>query len=123
VRDALRSWRQPDLLAANPLVRSRLVAGSGSANLVDTLRELITEGVDSLLAGPADPRLHRLVAATYFHGAATQEAAAERLGMPYSTYRRHLTRGVDRVSAWLWIREVGWSDPPGDLGRGPGSSS
>ncbi len=123
VRDALRAWRQPDLLAANPLVRSRLVAGTGSPNPVDALRELITEAVDSLLADPADPRLHRLVAATYFHGAPTQEAAAERLGMPYSTYRRHLARGVDRVSAWLWTREVGRSDPPSGLGRGPGSSS
>jgi hypothetical protein len=28
------------------------------------------------------------------------------LGLPFSTYRRHLTRGVDRVVDWLWHREL-----------------
>ena len=35
-----------------------------------------------------------------------QEAAAEVLGLPYSTYRRHLAQGVARIVAWLWDREV-----------------
>jgi hypothetical protein len=35
-----------------------------------------------------------------------QEAAAERLGLPFSTYRRHLTTGVERVTGWLWQREL-----------------
>jgi hypothetical protein len=26
--------------------------------------------------------------------------------LPFSTYRRHLTLGVDRVVAWLWDQEV-----------------
>ncbi len=38
--------------------------------------------------------------------AATQERAAAALGLPFSTYRRHLTQGVDRVVAWLWDQEV-----------------
>ena len=28
------------------------------------------------------------------------------LGLPFSTYRRHLTRGVERVVDWLWQREL-----------------
>jgi hypothetical protein len=43
---------------------------------------------------------------TYVRPAATQERAAAALGLPFSTYRRHLTQGVDRVVAWLWDREV-----------------
>jgi hypothetical protein len=38
--------------------------------------------------------------------AATQEAAAEALGVPFSSYRRHLGQGVGRVVSWLWDREV-----------------
>jgi hypothetical protein len=36
----------------------------------------------------------------------TQEAAAERLGLPFSTYRRHLGSGIERITAWLWEREL-----------------
>ena len=43
---------------------------------------------------------------TYVRPAATQERAAAALGLPFSTYRRHLTQGVDRVVAWLWDQEV-----------------
>jgi hypothetical protein len=46
------------------------------------------------------------VATTVFKGAPTQEAAAARLGLPFSTYRRHLTAGIERVTAWLWDREL-----------------
>jgi hypothetical protein len=43
---------------------------------------------------------------TYVRPAATQERAAAALGLPFSTYRRHLTQGMDRVVAWLWDQEV-----------------
>ena len=36
----------------------------------------------------------------------TQEIAAERLSLPFSTYRRHLTKGVERVVEWS--RVVAW---------------
>ncbi|MEO3876306.1 hypothetical protein ABGB18_46720 [Nonomuraea sp. B12E4] len=35
----------------------------------------------------------------------TQELAAERLGLPFTTYRRHLTAGIERVCADLWHQE------------------
>jgi hypothetical protein len=28
------------------------------------------------------------------------------LSLPFSTYRRHLTQGVNRLVAWLWDQEV-----------------
>ena len=38
--------------------------------------------------------------------AATQEGAAERLGLQSSTYRYRLARGEDRIVAWLWQIEL-----------------
>ena len=106
VRQALRDLHRPDLLARNPLVRTRLVADAGSADAT-TLAALIRQAVDALAADPRDDRLHRAVDRTYVRGARTQEAAAAVLGVPFSTYRRHLTRGVDRVVDLLWQRELG----------------
>jgi DNA-directed RNA polymerase specialized sigma24 family protein len=36
----------------------------------------------------------------------SHEAAAELLGVPLSSFRRHLARGSERVAAWLWEREL-----------------
>jgi hypothetical protein len=44
--------------------------------------------------------------ATFLSGAHTQEAAAERLGLPFSTYRRHLIRGLEVLCSLLWRREI-----------------
>lgn len=43
---------------------------------------------------------------TYRRGAPTQEAAAERLDLPFTTYRRHLLAGIERVAEDLWHREL-----------------
>ena len=44
--------------------------------------------------------------------APSQERAAERLGIPFSTYRYHLARGTAHVVAWLWQRELNGAVPP-----------
>jgi hypothetical protein len=54
----------------------------------------------------AGVKAHAALAATYFSGAPTQEAAARRLGLPFGTYRRHLRAAVARVSDALWEAEV-----------------
>jgi hypothetical protein len=107
VKEALRCWRRTDDLARNPLCRSRLVADGGAdSDPVAALADLLVEATDTLAADPRDAKLHRAVATTFFRGVPTQEAAAERLGLPFSSYRRHLTAGIGRVTAWLWDREV-----------------
>jgi hypothetical protein len=103
VRDALRARTQPDTLAQSPLASARCAAGGGA----DAIARLIDEAVDSLGGHPRDHKLQRALVATYLKPAPTQEAAAERLGVPFSSYRRHLTKGIDRVIAWLWQRETG----------------
>jgi hypothetical protein len=111
VKDALRCWRRPDDLAGNPLCRSRLVShaarGAVPAGVpAGVLADLLVEATDTLAADPRDAKLHRAVATTYFRSVPTQEAAAERLGLPFSSYRRHLTAGVARLTTWLWEREL-----------------
>ena len=108
VRQALRDLRRPDLLARNPLLRTRLVRDRAGDEEPDaaTLEALVTEAVETLREHPRDDKRWRAVERTYVRPAGTQERAAEALGLPFSTFRRHLTQGVDRVVAWLWDQEV-----------------
>ncbi|QLH23625.1 ATP-binding protein [Streptomyces sp. Rer75] len=103
VRSALRSWHRPDALSASPLLHTGLVAPD-AADPVETLRDVLAEAAGKLRADRLGEKLHQAVAMTFFEGAPTQEAAAARLGVPFSTYRRHLTRGVARVCELLWHR-------------------
>lgn len=90
VREALRDFHRPDRLARNPLSAP---LGGG-----EELRQHVADAIDELLANPRDARLHRALDRTYVRPAPTQEAAAEVLGLPFSTYRRHLTAGIDRLT-------------------------
>jgi hypothetical protein len=55
---------------------------------------------------PAAAR-HRVLDRTFVRPAPTQEAAAEVLGLPFSTYRRHLAAAVDDLVDLLWAVEIG----------------
>ncbi|MGN9913678.1 hypothetical protein ACTMTJ_39715 [Phytohabitans sp. LJ34] len=101
VRRALRDYTRDDALAANPLSRSRVaVEASGG------LRAVLRDAADALRANPRDEKLFRAVHRTYLEPAATQELAAARLELPFSTYRAHLTSGIERIAEWLWRREI-----------------
>lgn len=108
---ALRDYARPASLAANPLLRSRLVAERGGEAL-EALRALLLEAVDSLAGHPRDRKLHRALQQTYIVPARTQEAAAELLDLPFSTYRRHLKQGIEHVVNRLWQWELE-GPPPG----------
>ncbi|MFE1596587.1 ATP-binding protein [Nocardia sp. NPDC058705] len=101
VRDALRTFRQPVAQSDNPLNRSRLVLESGR-----DLTELLTAAALSLQGERGGDKLYRAVNVTYFKGAPTQEVAAELLGVPFSTYRRHLSTAVERIGDLLWHQEL-----------------
>jgi DNA-directed RNA polymerase specialized sigma24 family protein len=104
VRDAMRSLSRPGALIGNPLTRSRLVADHPSPDPAQALRELLEEAVEQVGADPRAARQHQAVVSAYLSRVPTQEAAAERLGLPISTFRRHLAGGLERVA--LWHREV-----------------
>jgi hypothetical protein len=104
VRKALRHLSRPGELAASPLTRGRLLAGR--ADPAHALRELLEDGIRDLGRDPRAGKLHRALDVTYLRGAPTQEAAAERLGLSFTTYRRHLTAGIERLCEDLWRREI-----------------
>jgi hypothetical protein len=112
VRQALHDFTRPNLLASNPLLRSRLVAERVDADAkpgirIEALRLLLKETASKLQSNPRDEKLYRALDHTYFHPASTQEIAAEQLDLPFSTYRRHLTAGIQRLSEMLWQQEIG----------------
>jgi TolB-like protein/tetratricopeptide (TPR) repeat protein len=104
LKGALRDYSRPDLLADSPLLRSRLMAARGHVNPAN-LQALLSETVDTLFASPRDEKLRRVIELTYFRPAPKQEAAADRLGLPFGTYRRRLTTALDRLTRWLWDQE------------------
>jgi hypothetical protein len=116
VRQAMRDLHRPDRLATNPLVRSRLVHDHpvGAEHPTTALRELLRSAVDVLAADPRDEKRHRAVARTYLVRAGSQERVAEQLGLPFSTFRRHLTEGVDTLVEHLWQRELHGPIGPAD---------
>jgi TolB-like protein/tetratricopeptide (TPR) repeat protein len=104
LKGALRDYSRPDLLADSPLLRSRLMAARGHVNPAN-LQALLSETVDTLFANPRDENLRRVIELTYFRPAPKQEAAADRLGLPFGTYRRRLTSALGRLTRWLWDQE------------------
>jgi hypothetical protein len=107
VRQALRDLHRPDLLAQNPLIRSRCVRDRSSEEPAPAdLQALLREGAATLTATPRLQKLHRVLHHTYFQPAATQEAAADLLNLPFSTYRYQLGKAVEQLTRWLWQHEL-----------------
>ena len=106
VRATLRSWHRPDILADGRMVRSRVAGEAGGGDPVAGLRRAFTAALETLRNDPRQAKYHRVLLATFINGAPTQEATAQHLGLPYSTYRRHLRRGLDGLCALLWKAET-----------------
>ena len=106
LKGALRHYTQTDLLTGNALLHARVLCRSGpDGNAPQKLRALLGKTADSLFANERDRKLYRVLDLTYFNPAPKQEAAAARLGLSLSTYRRYLTTGIDRLTEWLWRQE------------------
>jgi hypothetical protein len=103
VRQALRDYTRPDLLATNPLLRSRLLPATEQTPAA--LQTLLRQTILDLSQNPKDARLYRALWHTYIEPEATQERTAERLDLPFNTYRYHLTAGLERLVAALWRRQ------------------
>ena len=102
VRTALTDLHRADRLAANPLMGTAL-----AATQADQLRAVIEEAIEQLAQEPKGDLLSAVLTRTYVRAAPTQEAAAEVLGLPFSTYRRHLARALEQLTDLLWAVEIG----------------
>jgi DNA-directed RNA polymerase specialized sigma24 family protein len=96
----LRDFRRADLLAQNPLLRDGIRSLGGSGPL--ELKALLSETVSTLFGNARDEKLRRVIELTYFQPAPKQEVVADRLSLPFGTYRRHLATARDRLARWLW---------------------
>jgi hypothetical protein len=113
VRQALPDYARPDRLAGNALLSSRLVAErTANQSPSETLRQLVRLSAEELNTHPRDQRLYRALYRTFLNPAATQERAADLLGLPFSTYRAHLRAGTQRVTELLWQQELYGAEGP-----------
>ena len=106
IRDALKAYAEPHHLAESPLLRARLVREQGG-DAAEALRDLLAGAARQLDESARERPYFRALDLTYFRPAPTQAIAAERLDLPFSTYRRHLRRGIDHVVDALWQVETG----------------
>ena len=108
VRAALPDLHRPDRLAGSTLMGTTLAGADG-------LRASIEVAIDQLGREPRGDVLRSVLRRTYVRAAPTQEAAAEALGLPFSTYRRHLAKAVEALVDVLWAVEIGEVRlPPGE---------
>jgi hypothetical protein len=115
VRGALRDLHRDDRLAASPLLGSRLVP-AGAESPPAALRAAIVRAVGVIGRRPRGEGLQRVLDRTFVRPAPTQEAAAEVLGLPFSTYRRHLATALDELVELLWAVEIGEASLPAPRG-------
>ena len=112
VREAFRDLSRADALFGNPLLRSRIVTDRAGISArvsqrAAVLQDVLTEAVRSLRDAPRQEKSYQALYHTYIRPAPTQEAAAELLDLPFSTFRRHLKAGMVRVAEILWQVEIG----------------
>jgi hypothetical protein len=106
VRTALRTLHRPDQLTSNPLMGSALAATPHGPS-TDQLRATIGSAVTYLGNQPKGDQLRAVLNRTYLHPAPTQEAAADVLDLPLSTYRRYLAKALEHLTDLLWTIEIG----------------
>lgn len=110
VHEALKHVGNPRKMVGNKLLQSRFVhvANTGEptdVNLALTLADKLTQTITSLKDAPKDETLHRVLYRTFINPVGSQEQAADFLYMSFSTYRRQVRKGVERVADLLWIEE------------------
>jgi hypothetical protein len=110
LRAALQVWESPTLLSKSPLLCLRSMQdGERGVAPVERFRALVEGALAAMRSITRQTPYAAALEATYLRPASSQELAAERLGVPFSTYRRHLTRGFDVLAQTLWERELNGS--------------
>lgn len=111
VHEALKCFTRPRALRSSPLLASRIVTagageGASDAERVPALQALLRRAAETLRAAPRQEKWADALRYTYFEPASSQERAAQRLFVSFSTFRRHLKAGVDHVAETLWQWEA-----------------
>ncbi len=112
VVEALRHFHNNNQLIQNPLVRAKLVVSSAGADASDAervafLKEKILAVVKEIEESPLDGKYHRVLYRSFVNPVGSQEKTADFLNMSFSTYRRYLSAGTQRVAEIMWSWELG----------------
>ncbi|MEU1299260.1 hypothetical protein [Streptomyces shenzhenensis] len=103
VKYAYQKVSEPEQLAHSVLLRTGLVASdAGPAEL----RQVLTETVSQLRAQPGRRQLADILEITYLSGPRSQQAAANRAALSFSTYRRRLSASLETAAELLREREL-----------------
>ena len=115
VRAALKNLQRPAALCDSVLLDSKIVSQqsgttkSGTTNSstdkIAALQNVLRESCEHLNASGRRKLFYEALRLTYLEPAMTQEAAAAQMDVPFSSYRRYLKEGLERVSEELWQRE------------------
>ena len=110
VHQALKQLKNPKKIIGNPLLHSKLIQRANEddpteINFALTLADKLTRAVTLLENSPKDETLHRVLHRTFINPVGSQEQTADFLYMSFSTYRRQVKKGVERVADILWLEE------------------
>lgn len=111
VTEALRHYHDRDELMHNPLIQSQVVCrllevNAPTAERIETLQQLLTEAINRIEQSPVDNKYYRVLYRSYFNPVGSQEKTADFLNMSFSTYRRYLKAGTERITEFLWQQEL-----------------
>ena len=105
IRTAFAGLHRPSALDDNALLDSHLLVGAkrtGAESRTSAIRTLLLGAVDTLTTVPRGDRLRLALHHAYLEVAPSQEIAAKRAGMAFSTYRRSVGKALDHVVDHLW---------------------
>jgi energy-coupling factor transporter ATP-binding protein EcfA2 len=110
--EALRQFHNNNLLVQNSLLRCKLVVQESGdtapeSTRIAVLKEKISACLKEIEESPVDGKYFRVLYRTYINPVGSQEKAADFLNMSFSTYRRYLQAGTQRIGEMLWAKELG----------------
>lgn len=111
VAEVLRSFHNRDELNNNPLSRSRLIIrhcgeDASAADRIAQLKKSVETALSNMEDSPVDGKFYRVLYRTFINPVGSQEKTADFLNMSFSTYRRYLKSGLERLTEILWREEV-----------------
>jgi len=110
VHDALKQIKNPKKIVGNVLLKSQLVKqaaenGTTELDLALILADKLSKAIASLENSAKEETLHRVLYRTFINPVGSQEQTADFLYMSFSTYRRQVKKGVEKVADILWLEE------------------
>jgi hypothetical protein len=111
VQQAIKSYHQPDLLLANPLLKSKLVLKTAGKEMkeydkIKILKSCIDLTLKEIEDSPVDGKYYRILYRTFINPVGSQEKVADYLNMSFSTYRRYLKAALEKLVRLLWNQEM-----------------